>query len=356
MPNIFGNSKITMNGKMGVIEFVTGKIQLLPSYDDVTILYQEYHGLYLVSDINKYGILTNNDVVKIPIKYDDVLIISNFINLLENNNWLIFDKNLNKISLENLTQVIKFVNYRILEHCNIFAIADSGSNIIFPLFIKTYKIIEGKFIIIENCFHRFGVLGTELSWIIEPNYYRIEITENKTFKLKDKEGFGLSDLQGNVILGCHYQDCHQIGNCYIVREDNNWKLIKSGVELFANSKKAVVMDFYNNLSDTEAKNKNKLFDNRKFHSDIEFIPENKVAKEITDFDIKKIYESIYIDNDNIIYIPIRLSKVSKDLNISINQLNKYFNIVGLESDRNPNSRVSKIEYVFLKKIKDTLLS
>lgn len=356
MPDIFGNSIITMNGKMGVIEFGTGKIQLLPSYDDVTILYREYHGLYLVSNSNKYGILTNNDMVKIPIKYDNVIIISNFINLLENNNWLIFDKNLNKISIENLTQVTKFVSYRILEHCNIFAIADSGSNIIFPLFIKTYKIIEGKFIIIENCFHRFGVLGTEMSWIIEPNYYRIEITENKTFKLKDKEGYGLSDLQGNMILGCHYQDCHQIGNCYIVRQDNNWKLIKSGVELFANSKKASVMDFYNNLIDTEAKNNNKLIDTRNSKTDIQFIPENKLGKEIADFDIIKIYETIYKDNDNIISIPIRLSKVSKDLNISINQLNKYFKIVGLESNRNPNSRLSKIEYVFLKKIKDTLLS
>jgi superfamily II DNA or RNA helicase len=239
--------KILLNNKWGLWNEIESKIVLEPLYDEINfhnifsqVLLVEngksgvfnpfsktmevpliYHGIETISNMphyhiielnNEYGIISKvNNIILEPF-CDGIIEYNLFFNIETENEWLLFDSNLEKINFYNFEIIEKFNDYDIIKHQNMFAFSHIGK-IIFPFLNESYKTISDNRIIINykgwSC-----LLDENLEFIIKPSLYSsIEVIGDNFLKVKNIK-YGVLTLDGEILIPLINVSCDLIENSF----------------------------------------------------------------------------------------------------------------------------------------------
>lgn len=361
-PDILGRALVKNNEKYGIIDCVNGKKILSCNYDSIEKIYDyPYINSYIVKQNENYGIVSIEDVIKITIEFE-FIIVKGYINALLNEYWYTFDQEFNLIPRNLLLKGMIFGKYHEVSYNKVIGFADIKNNIVFPLVFSSIIQINEKFLIAKVKYGGAGVIDHEFDWTIKPVYSDIKFINNQMIKVQDESKWGILKLDGTIILPCIYEDCDVYENAFIVKENKLYKVVFDGIEIFSDAKKKNVFEWLklqpkpmftnkpksNGFSKLEVVEK----DLQKGNSDVNIDESKKQTpqKAKNNETVNKSKQQSESSHDTVAIQNYRLSKVINELGVPIERIVKILKNKGYPASMNPNSKITRKQYLLVKEV------
>jgi len=246
--NGLGYAIAEKKSKKGLLNIINGSVAIPFEFDEIESLYYlEHFNLYYVERRGKYGVLDNNNNIVIPIKYDEIDIKHDIFNVRTGKSWSVFDNGI------EITKGFKFIKkiglYSKMEYKGHFGLWDYKMEcLVFPFICSAidYKYSIYKLSYESSFYTKFEwLLDSTLDIIISFKYNQIDLLSDTYYRVKreysndesSERGFGILDNTGIIILKPEFEQIDLLDNGFIVRKDNEWKLLDFNGKLLGVNKK-----------------------------------------------------------------------------------------------------------------------
>lgn len=326
--NIFCQVLLIENGKSGIFNPFTNTMDVPPIYDSIETV-SNMPNYHIIELNDEYGIISKvNNIILEPF-YVGIIENNRFFNIETENEWLLFDSNLEKIDFYHFEFIEKFIDYDIIKYHNRYAFSHTNK-IIFPFLNESYKIISDNRIIINyqgwSC-----LLDENLKFIINPNLYSsIDVIGDKFLKVKNIK-YGVLTLEGEILIPLINVSCDLIENSFFLTNSKIWSAIDlNGEIIYSSNKKQVTI--------------------KKAKEIITVAEKKKIVREknINQFSNKLTHYKNCIANYDNNEKSIRLIKVLREFNINLKTVINQFENTNKIENLNVNSKITLAEYHFIK--------
>jgi superfamily II DNA or RNA helicase len=346
--SIYNQVKIIKDGKCGLVNPITGEILVSEIFDSIEKIISKPN--YHILSLNKqYDIVSKENNFSLDLECYNVIEFNGFFNLELENEWQLFDNSLALVENQNFEFIGNFSNYDIVKFEDRIGFVSDGK-LLYPFLNESYRKIGDRFIILKFLHNRFCVLNHKLELIIKPIYEEIEFIKKGFFKVRKGKLYGICTSKGKLLLKEKYYSCGFYENHFIVNIQQKWTAINlKGIEVQSfNSKKNLLKT----LKILKSTIKNKATDDFTLPQPNKFEdPFLKAQQEKND----KKSKLIELFNDiststNSIDRTIRINKIKSELKITNSEIEALFELVNIDFDNNPNSKLTEAEYVFIKNV------
>ncbi len=330
-PDILGRSIIKKGTFFGVIDLIKDNELLPPKFEKIeTTLHSDFDNLFITSLNGKKGVYNDLGIEKIAMDNDDVLFDEKIL-IKNHQTWRIYDKELNEVTKEQLTIKKEFTHFSFFEYNSKIGICTPEKKIVLPNFFDKVSRLNETNSIVKLADNLYGLIQktNQIQWLLEPNYTEIKRLDINYLLVKKDNLFGITDWNGLKKLECIYKNCELFENGFLARQEHAWQYILNNKILFEHKSKDAIINWYNKFKRNKSINQILTLDNQS--------------------KLKQLAKEFELLSDNSITGFCRINKVVNELRISLVQIVSCLIEVGCEAEFKANWKITKAQYLFLKR-------